>query len=415
VSFPDRHATAPSMVVLDPGASSGAASVAVQVFANAGTSGRPDDIELARARVAPPWPSGAALDEAPELQGEFALGGGALAETVDAPPTLALAWHRDNAAVGRPQFRSVDPASWTQGPNVQLDSTGDTIFAFVAGAGVGSDGAWAGDGFAVAWRYVGAPGLGPARPVGALLDAAGNVLRGPTPMATGEDYPGRSASMAWTGSAYLVAMTYDDCHGGDGCVAHSVVVQSVRVSADAAAGLALAPASSFPVLDPSTTPGGSAAMAALRGRAWVAWTEGLARDAGAVTPRTVRLATLDAGGRALGAPVTLATAILPTTRLAVSAGDAGVLVTWAEDADPADDGGAGDVVPGASSVVVQRVGFDGALDAPLRVLATRVDAFGPVTSATIAAPRGALVLWAGRSTDPARFDMAWMAELACAP
>src|SRR5579883_573219 len=160
VAFAHRHATAPSMSVLDDGADAGAASVAVAVFANAGNSGLPDDIELARARVAAPWPAGVTLDEPPQLQGEFSLGAGLLATTSGAPRTVGLVWHRDTAAVGRPQFRAMDVASWTQGPDVDLTDSGDTVFSFAAGAGVAPDGTWAGDGFAVVWRYVGAPGVG---------------------------------------------------------------------------------------------------------------------------------------------------------------------------------------------------------------------------------------------------------------
>jgi hypothetical protein len=414
VSFVHRHATAPSMSVLDTGADSGAASVAVAVFANAGNSGLPDDIELARARVMPPWPAGASLDQPPQLQGEFALGPGLLSTTADAPRTLGVVWHRDTAAVGRPQFRGMDVATWTQGPNANVTDSGEAVFSFAAGAGVADDGTWAGDGFAVVWRYVGAPGVGPARPLGALLDTAGNVLRGPSPLASAEDYPGRAPAVTWTGRTYLVATSYVDCIGGDACVAHSVVVQRLQpAAADAGTGFSLHRSTSFGAVDPTATPG-TPALASYGGGVWVAWTEGPPADAGVGVARTVRVARVDPSGDLGVAPFTVAKAAHPTSHVALSAGEAGVLLTWAEDGEPEDAGDAVDTTPGASFVVVQRVGYDLAVAAPIRIPATRVDDFGPPTSATIESPRGALVLWAGRATDPTAYDVTWLARLDCA-
>jgi hypothetical protein len=103
------------------------------------------------------------------------------------------------------------------------------------------------------------------------------------------------------------------------------------------------------------------------------------------------------------------------TRVALSATDAGVILTWAEDNPDAPGlGGAGDITPGASFVVAQRVGFDGAIDAPLRIPTTRVDSYGPPTSAAIAAPRGAVVLWAGRSQIASHPYETFLARLDCA-
>jgi hypothetical protein len=170
------------------------------------------------------------------------------------------------------------------------------------------------------------------------------------------------------------------------------------------------------VLDDRTAPGGAASMATLGGRVWVAWTEGPHADAGAGAPRVVRLATLDGKGTPVGEPITVAPAAHPASRVSVSASDVGILLAWAEDNPSArdDGGGSGDILPGASFVVVQRVGFDGYVDAPLRIPATRVDDYGPPTSSAIAAPRGAVVLWAGRSTVETHFDVTYLARLDCA-
>jgi hypothetical protein len=402
------------MLVLDSGAGGGAASVGIDVFASAGNSGLPDDIEIARARVGTAWPADVALDETPQLLGEFALGPGYLAQALHDQHKMALAWHRDDAEVGRPEFRALDVTTWEQGPAVEIASTGDAVFSFVAGAAVGSDGAWDGDGFAISWRHVGAPGVGPARPLGALLAADGSVLRGPSPLAFADNFPGRAPMLVWTGTDYLAATTYDDCPDTTVCAARSVVVASLAPSADPAGGFAVRPVTALPVLDPSAVPGGSASLAALDGRAWVAWSEGPPSEAGARVPRAVRVAMLDSQGRLQGSPVTVAAQAYPASHVAISASDAGILLTWAEDAADAGVGqGAGDILPGASFVVVQRVGFDGTVDPAVRIPATRIDDYGPPTSSAIAAPRGALVLWAGRSTIETHFDVTYLARLEC--
>jgi hypothetical protein len=414
VGFADRHATAPSMLLLDSGSGDESASIAIQVFASAGDSGLPDDIEVARARVGPNWPDDVALDQPPQLMGEFALGPGYLARSLDAPPTLALAWHRDNALVGRPQLRLMDVARWEAGADVEVAPSGDAIYSFVAGGAVGAGGSWEGQGYAVAWRDVGAPGAGPARPFGALLDADGDLVRGPSPLASGENYPGRAPSIAWTGSGYLVATAYDDCVDGSMCAPRSVVVATMVASAEPWGGISLRPVTALPATDEGSVPG-TASIAWFGGIAWVAWTEGPAADAGGAAARTVRLAALDGQGRLLGAPIVVAADSHPRTRVALSAGDAGVLVTWAEDAPGSGAApNASDVLPGASFVVVQRVGLDGTVDsAPLRIPATRIDDYAPPTASAIASPRGALVLWAGRSTDPASFDVTYLARVDC--
>jgi hypothetical protein len=414
VGFADRHATAPSMLVLDPGESGAPVSVAVQVFANAGVSGLSDDIEIARVTLGAEWPAGVALADPPQLLGESALGPGYLAQPLHAPTTLGLAWHLDDAEVGRPQFRALDVPSWEQRPDVQIAPSGDAVFSFVAGAGVDDDGSWSGDGFAISWREVGAPGASPARPLGALLDSTGRVLRGPSPLAPGENYPGRAPTIAWTGSDYLVATTYDDCFDTDLCAPQAVVVARMIASGDLAAGLALVPVTALPALESAAPPGSSAAMAALGGRVWVTWAEGEPADAAPGGARVVRLAALDARGQLLAPPLTVTADAHPASRVAISASDAGIVLTWAENAPGYAGGGAGDMLPGASFVVVQRVGFDGSIDPPLHLATTRVDDYGPPTSAAIAAPRGVLVLWAGQSTVPGHFDVTYLARLGCA-
>jgi hypothetical protein len=398
LSLPQRNASAPELVVLDPGSDTRDARVAIQALANSGTSGLPDDIEVARATVTPPWPAGMSVDEPPQLDGEFAIGAGQMDLSGS---VLALAWHRETTAVGRPQFRALDPATWSLSEPVQVAASGDAVLSFVAGDG----------GYAVAWRDVNAPGVGPARPLVAVVDTAGSVILGPLPAAAQEDYPGRSPALSWSGTSYLLATSFADCHRADPlCVANSVTVSRLEGNPP---GLVLG--GSFAPLDPASRPGTSAvATLALpppeSPRVWIAWSEGTSGDASVA--HTIRVARVDASGTPEADPVTVATGAHPSTRLSLAAGDLGLFLAWAE-------GGAGassENQPGSSIVVVAHLDADGrAVEALFLIPATFVDAEGPPRTVTLGTPRSALVTWGGRSTDPTQPDVAWAARLDCSP
>jgi hypothetical protein len=408
VSFPDRHATAPSMLVVDPGSDAQPASVAVAVFASSGWSGLPDDIEIARARVGAAWPGGVALDRKPQLFGQFSLGWGELASSGGA---LALAWHMDTVSIGEPQFRAIDPATWTPRDAVAIASKGGAVVSLAAGKSVGAGGAsWEGDGYAVVWRDLDAPNVGPVRPLVAILDASGAVVAGPAHLGGDEDYPGRAPMVAWTGTSYVVATAFKDCPGLDDiCVARSVLFG--RLALDG--GLHERRVASVGMLDPATLPG-TAAMAAYGDRVYVAWTEGVVTDAGDGAtpsgPRAIRYAALDANAKPIGDAVTLEPSAHPAGSIALSASDVGVLVTWAESGPPVMP----ITSPGASQVVVRRIGHDGTVDRALRMAATAVDDYRPPRTAAIASPRGALLLWAGRNDTDGLLDVTWLARLDCA-
>ncbi len=386
-----RHVSAPQMVVLDPGSASAPASVALQVFANASVSGIPDDIELARARVGGAWPSGVTIDRPPLLVGELALGFAQLASSP--PPTggLAIAWHREEIGVGTPRFRAFDAATWTAGDVVVLATKGDSVLSLVSGP----------DGYGVVWRDLNAPGVGPVTALVALLDARGVVVRGPFAAAGPVDYPGPAPSLASVGGKYMVATGFKECGFGEiVCVARSVVVGTVGTSG-------IDRAAVIPTLDAATAPG-RVALASFGDRASIVWSEGDPKDDKA--PRTVRFVSLDGRGVPIGAPITLATGAHMITPASIASSEIGIVVTWAESGIVA--------IPqtsaGSSRVLVRHIGTDGKLaEPPIVVDATFVDAYGPPTSATIGSPRGALVMWAGRSSRDGDPDVAWLARVDC--
>jgi len=388
LAFDQRHASAPQMIVLDPGSDSSPASVALQAFANASITGIPDDIEIARARVGRAWPD-AAIDRAPQMLGELALGFAQMASP--APGALAVAWHREEIGVGRPQLRTFDAGSWSPGETAVLAMKGDAVLSLVPGAG----------GLGVVWRDLNAPGVGPVQPMIAVLDAKGSVVRGPIAAAGPVDYPGSAPALAWTGEKFLVVTGFDTCGpGAFACAPKSVVVATLGDASIDRVG-------AIGAIDPATSPGHVAA-ATYADRVWIAWSEGDAKDE--KVPRTVRFAALDARGFPVVGPKTLATAAPVSTSVSISASEIGAVVAWAERGDP----NAARSAIGASRIVVRRVALDGTPDDPIAIGATFVDAYGPPTTAAIAAPRGALVLWAGASATPNMPDVAWMARVDCA-
>lgn len=387
-----RHISAPQMTVLDPGSPTVPATVAVQAFANASLTGIPDDIELARARIGGAWPAGVAIDRPPLLVGELALGFAQLSSSPPSAGGLAIAWHREEIGVGTPRFRAFDATTWTAGDVVVLAMKGDSVLSLVPSA----------DGYGVAWRDLNAPGVGPVTALVAILDARGTTVRGPFVAAGPGDYPGPAPSIASVGGRYVVATGFKDCGFGDhNCVARSVVLATIGAQA-------IARVAMIPALDAATAPG-RVAIASYGDRSWIAWSEGDPKNDKA--PRTVRFAALDARGIPVGEPVTLATNAHMITTASIAASDIGVVVTWAESGIVAIP----QTAPGSSRVVVRHIGTDGVLAEPALVVdATFVDTYGPPTSVTIASPRGALVMWAGRSSRDGDPDVAWLARLDCA-
>jgi hypothetical protein len=386
LAFDQRHASAPQMIVLDPGSDSSPVSVALQAFANASITGIPDDIEIARARVGRAWPD-ATIDRAPQKIGELALGYAQMASP--SPGALVVAWHREEIGVGQPQIRAFDANGWSAGDTAVIATKGDAVLSLVPGGG----------GLGVVWRDLNAPGVGPVQPLVALLDAKGNAVHAPIATAGPVDYPGPAPTLAWTGEKFLLVTGFGECGpGGFACANASVVVATFGDSIDRVGAMA--------AIDPAMPPGHVAA-ATYGDRVWIAWSEGDAKNE--KVPRTVRFAALDSHGVPVIGPKTLATAVPVSTAVSISASELGAVVAWAErgDSDAARN------LSGASRIVVRRVALDGTPDDAIQIAATFVDAYGPPTTAAIAAPRGVLLLWAGASVTDGMPDVGWMSRLDC--
>jgi hypothetical protein len=300
-----------------------------------------------------------------------------------------LLWYHGDLAAGVPsglKFRLVDPVAWSGGGEVFVDQKGTleygtVAYAFAPGPGV-SGGAYEGLGYLAVWERDYFPD-GSSEPRVAVLDAQGNIVLGPLTPSAPIKYPGRPAHGAWSGSAYLVTTSFDACASGESlCSTSSVVVMRVDP-----AGKGLVVTAVVPALGAVAAPR-RALLAPYQGSVWMTWTERDPSDAS--SPRTVRLARLDAGGQLAADPVTIADQVLPTTSLALTAGEAGVVVVWGEDGDK----GLMPNLPGRSRIVVHHFDTQGAAaGVPITIDATAFGLSGPV-AAEIAWPRGVLVTWA---------------------
>jgi hypothetical protein len=113
----------------------------------------------------------------------------------------------------------------------------------------------------------------------------------------------------------------------------------------------------------------------------------------------------------LSEPVTLAPARVLLAPVALAVTDMGAVVAWMEPGDPAAMPG----MPGHARLVVQQVALDGtASAAPFEIAVTApVDTLA-ITA--IAAPRAALVSWAGvRVGSDAGPQVTYLARLDCVP
>jgi hypothetical protein len=396
------------MLALDPGdpSSSRPASVALQVFAN-GSPTVPDDIEMARARVDAPWPAGITLDQPPSYLGDSPLGGAKLARSASG---FAVAWHRQNVGIGEPVLRLVDSSSWTAQPDVVVAPRSDALLALTPGGTYDAkSGTFGGTGYCIAWRNVGAPGIGPTQALVSVLDANGALVLGPAIADDGAIYPGSYVALAWTGTEYLVAVSFRRCGVADPLCAPSTLLVATLVASGDGGAASLAPVVTFETLDPTTYPG-QPALAAFGDRVWLAWSEIPDADGGR-PPRTIRAVALGPDGRPLGAPITVATSVPAISSLALSAGDPGVVLTWAESGDPT----LAQNQPGSSRIAVHRLDLVGAPVDAFSIDATFVDTLGPPTSIPLAYPHGALLLWAGIAGTQSYADIAWVARLDCAP
>ena len=407
LGFPNRSASSPSMVVVTDG-TAGDAQLALQVFASGGPSALHPDNEIARLRVGQAWPTGAALDMAPQPVGIESHTWAELAHAPAGHERLALSWFSDPGMVGRLAFRPFEVASWSPGPIVDIDLDGTVALALVAGSGVGPMGVgYEGVGYGLVWRTRNPNDEQQLRPVVGVVDLDGTVLVGPHAVAGFTIPPNRNPSAVWSGQAYLLATAYATCAPSDElCVPSSVVITRLRpASGDASDDSGLDLVGSIGALEMGTRPG-RPALARHQSSSWLSWTEGPESDPGA--PRMVRMAELNPTGEITGGPATVVDEALPLTRPTLSASDQGLTLVWIEDSG--DDGPPDQ--PGAAELVVLALGHDLEPLAPqVRIPITAAQPAYP-SAVTLAAPRSLLVTWSGVS-QTAPLDVAFLARLNC--
>jgi hypothetical protein len=391
------------MVVLDPGdpAAARGASLAVQAFAN-GSAELPDDIELLQVHVGEGWPDGVRVDVPPHLAGELAVGWAEM--TGASHGRVALAWHQETTGVGLPQFRTVDPNE-PPGRAAPLAEKGGAVLSLVRGAGV-HDGAFTGSGFGVVWRDHNAPGIGPVRPMLAVVDDAGAPVLGPVVVAGPDDYPGPSPALGWNGSKYLLGVPFDECHVDDTiCFAHSIVLAELRPGREDERSH-LEALAAIPTLDPATVPT-SVMLATFDREAWLAWVEPITAGDEA---RVIRAVRLDGEGRPSAEPVRVAERAALASPVSLSVTELGPVLSWVEKGDA----GRPSNELGASFVAVQQLDHDGAPRAPaIRIASTAVDGYGPPMTVALTFPSTLLVVWAAHGTEAMSPTVGWLARLDC--
>jgi hypothetical protein len=394
LSFPDRHATAPSALLL-PELSP--PRVALQAMASGGSSTAHSDIQLARFLPSDGAPAGVELEVAPILVGIESHG---WANMVHAPGTLreiALTWHGDPGGYGRPMFRRIDVDGWTPGSAVDVAPSGEAVLDTAPGKGTGAFGVgYAGDGYAVVWRRVLAGAQ--TEPVVGVLGENGSIMLGPHAVAEATDYPGRSPSVIWSGLTYLLATSY----GAEG-----IRIARVRpASGDAVDDSGVELATVLPVS--SGMRAGRPALALAEGDVIVAWLERPLE--GLEGPSRVRVVRAKPDGSAGVDSLSLA-AGNPESRVTLHADSAGVVVIWAETGDAS----LPDSAPGRSRIVVARLGS--ALAAPVvwaQIPSPRFHDYGPPRIASRGTAGGLLAVWGARA-QTGGLDLVYGARLDCVP
>ena len=334
MGFPDRHAEAPSMVVLDPGTAGQPASIALQFMTSGGSSMLHPDTQVAQVRIDTPWPEGLAIEQGPTLVGIEAHGWAEMARAPGGRNELGFAWHGDPGGTSRTMFRTFDLGAWSAGPTADISTQGGAALSLAEGMGTGDMGVgWGGDGYAVVWReYDVVPGEWPIGPAVAVLDPFGNILLGPHRVAGTTVYPGRAPRVVWSGSTYVMATAFTDCPDGDDlCAPASIVVTRVRpASGDAWDDSGVDLVAVIPAMEEGTVPR-RPFLTAYDGHVYAAWAEGVEDDP--ENRRAIRVVELNAMGEPTGKDRVVAPEVRLDLGVTVTAGELGVLVVWGEIGD----------------------------------------------------------------------------------
>lgn len=408
LSFPERHATAPSAVTLDDVTPP---RIAIQAFATGGNAVDHDNIQIARFTVDDAAPAGISLEQKPVLVGIESHGWGNLALAPGGLAEIALAWHGDPGGNGRPMFRAVDVPSWTPGPAVDLtqNGAGEAVLDLTPGAGTGPmNVGYAGNGYAVIWRDSTGGSANTTRPVAAVLDPKGQLLIGPHEVSPPADYPGRSPVALWTGTTYLLATAIKTCPPGKSpCVPDSIVVTRIKpASGDLVddSGIELVHAISVP----KGYIAGRPSFAREGSLVYLTWAERV-EPVMSFSPR-IRTTTLDINGNPLGGdkelPLTPGVELL--SRVTTHAANGALTVIWPEPGDSALPAS----TPGHSRLVVRRIDQNGT------VLGTEIPTplfhdYGPAWLTSRGAPGSLLAVWGARSMTNG-YDYTYAAKVDCA-
>lgn len=396
LSFPDRHATAPSAVTLD---TMSPPRIALQAFASGGSSPLHDDIRLLRFTLDATAPAGIALELGPTLVGLDSHGWGNLSLAPPGVSGVALAWHGDPGGASRPMFRAIPAESWTPTPvaNLAPPGTGEAVLALAAGAATNPGGEYGGQGYGVVWRRVGGPSGNATYPVAAVVDVAGTVVIGPHEVSPPSTYPGRSPSIVWSGSTYLLATAAKECAAGDPpCVNDAVTISRLRPKAGVELVSALGAAPGYVPARPTLSRQGDLVR--------VAWVE---RPELPGSPARVNLWTLATNGNPLVGGVLLETDSDPQSRVTSNTDAAFVALVWAESGDPSlshDQLG--------RSRIELRVQDDSGAVFGAQLPSTLFHSYGPPFVVGRGALGSWLVVWGARSMTTG-FDVTYAARVDC--
>ena len=406
-TFPDQHADAPSLTVVDRGGPNQPAKIVFQAFRSGG-SGMEHAIFAGQFELGPSWPEGVTITQPLTKVGTDSHGWAVMARAPNPVRQVALSWYGDPGMVGRTMFRTIDVDTWTPHDPVDLSFEGGSALGMAAGAGTGPFGAgYDGDGYGLVWRMDEWSDPAMSTPVAAVLSLNGDILVGPHPVAGPLGYPGASPAVTWTGTTYLLATSFGDCSPGDAlCTPRSVVITRLRpASGDAWDDSGIDYVATIPSLQPDWAPR-RAWLASDGADTYVAWSEGLAGDTEGT--RTIRLARLDAQGAVQETRVVAKdVALLQSVRLEVSA--FGVAVVWPEDGNPE----LSQNTAGRSRMAVSL--HDRNLDpvgSVARIDTTQFGSYGWAMGVSVDEPRSILLTWPGYP-EVGGLGVAWLARFDC--
>ncbi|MBW2529636.1 MAG: hypothetical protein JRI23_36000 [Deltaproteobacteria bacterium] len=415
LSFSSGSANASDLVVLDAGQPQGGAGARVAVKARAADANfwHPE-IHLAGVRVGLSWPDGLVVDQPLTLFAFESHEWGTLARSSASDSELVLFWHYAGALVDPPSLRyqRFDTASWSVSPPVDVvigDEYGASE-ALAPGPGLAVDGiGYGGNGYAVAFRRHLAEVGTEARV--ALLSTNGAFTLGPFTAAPATDYPGRGASVVWTGSSYLVATSFSTCPppGEAFCAPRSIVLLRLRPPEHAGDPGGLEVTGTVAVQSPTHEPT-RPRIAERAGSAYLAWTERPTDEPDA--PRVIRMVPVDAAGSLQGSPRTLTADAHPSTGLSLAVNQHGLLVMWAE---PGDDSLPPES-PGHARLVIHHLAFDGeAIQSPLTFDVPALSYYPGLAAAGLDHPEAVLVSFAATAPSTDLRTEIFLGRLDCVP